>query len=154
MYKRQIMKVSEVRNSEATITDLRQRVDTLFIEIQEGRDPRVIAQQEKAKQVDDLKLIEAKRSLRDMVYGSPLDIEGEFLPDGFIAELRSSERYLRDIQNKCEMLLAELFDLPLHTISAEQVKTVYLKKSRLRQDSVKWRNASFTFNLKLDRVQI
>lgn len=39
-----MMKVNEVCNSEATITGRRQRVDTLFIKIQKGRDLRVVAQ--------------------------------------------------------------------------------------------------------------
>ena len=128
MYKRQLMKVGEARNSEVTISDLRQKVDTLFLEIQEGCDPRIIAQQEAAKLVDNQKLVEAKRSLREMIYGSPSNHEEENLSNGFIAERRPGQRYLIDIKQKCEGLLIELFDQPLHTISTEQVKTVYLKK--------------------------
>lgn len=49
MYKRQLMKVGEARNAEVTISELRQKVDSLFLEIQEGRDPQVIAQKEAIK---------------------------------------------------------------------------------------------------------
>lgn len=128
MYKRQIMKVGEARNAEVTIAELRQKVDSLFLEIQEGRDPQIIAQKEVAKQAENLSLIEAKRSFKDMIHGTPVDGDDEFMPDGFIAERRPSQRYLVDIRNKCEALLVDLLDLPLHSISAEQVKTVYLKK--------------------------
>ena len=63
-----------------------------------------------------------------MIYGTPVDESDECLPDGFIAERRSGQRYLVDIRNKCEVLLVDLLDLPLHSISPEQVKTVYLQK--------------------------
>lgn len=130
MYKRQIMKVSEARNSEATISELRQRVDSLFIDIQEGRDPQVIAQQEIVSQEEDQKLIEAKRSLRDMIFGSPTDSEDEFLADGFIAERRPRKSYQVEIEGKCKGngILVELLDIPLHTLSVDQVKAVYLKR--------------------------
>lgn len=128
MYKRQIMKVGEARNAEITISELRQKVDSLFLEIQEGRDPQVIAQKEAAKQADNRGLIEARRSFKDMIYGTPVDESDECLPDGFIAERRPGQRYLVDIRNKCEVLLVDLLDLPLHSISPEQVKTVYLQK--------------------------
>ena len=128
MYKRQIMRVGEARNAEITISELRQKVDSLFLEIQEGRDPQVIAQKEAAKQADNQGLIEARRSFKDMIYGTPVDGSGECLPDGFIAERRPGQRYLVDIRNKCEVLLVDLLDLPLHSISPEQVKTVYLQK--------------------------
>ena len=128
MYKRQIMRVGEARNTEITISELRQKVDSLFLEIQEGRDPQVIAQKEAAKQADNQGLIEARRSFKDMIYGTPVDESDECLPDGFIAERRPGQRYLVDIRNKCEVLLVDLLDLPLHSISPEQVKTVYLQK--------------------------
>ena len=128
MYKRQIMRVGEARNAEITISELRQKVDSLFLEIQEGRDPQVIAQKEAAKQADNQGLIEARRSFKDMIYGTPVDGSDECLPDGFIAERRPGQRYLVDIRNKCEVLLVDLLDLPLHSISPEQVKTVYLQK--------------------------
>ncbi|MCB1663588.1 MAG: tyrosine-type recombinase/integrase [Pseudomonadales bacterium] len=128
MYKRQIMRVGEARNAEITISELRQKVDSLFLEIQEGRDPQVIAQKEAAKQADNQGLIEARRSFKDMIYGTPVDESDECLPDGFIAERRPGQRYLVDIRNKCEVLLVDLLDLPLHSISPEQVKTVYLQK--------------------------
>ena len=128
MYKRQIMRVGEARNAEITISELRQKVDRLFLEIQEGRDPQVIAQKEAAKQADNQGLIEARRSFKDMIYGTPVDESDECLPDGFIAERRPGQRYLVDIRNKCEVLLVDLLDLPLHSISPEQVKTVYLQK--------------------------
>ncbi len=128
MYKRQIMKVGEARNAEITISELRQKVDSLFLEIQEGRDPQVIAQKEAEKQADNQGLIEARRSFKDMIYGTPVDGSDECLPDGFIAERRPGQRYLVDIRNKCEVLLVDLLDLPLHSISAEQIKTVYLQK--------------------------
>tara|TARA_R110002072_G_scaffold165846_1_gene319088 strand:+ start:60 stop:1250 length:1191 start_codon:yes stop_codon:yes gene_type:complete len=128
MYKRQLMKVGEARNAEITISELRQKVDCLFLEIQEGRDPQVIAKKEAEKQADNLGLIEAKRSFKDMIYGTPIDGSDERIPDGFIAERRPGQRYLVDIRNKCEVLLVDLLDQPLHSISAEQVKTVYLQK--------------------------
>ena len=123
MYKRQLMKVGEARNAEITISELRQKVDSLFLEIQEGRDPQVMAQQ-----ANDHSLIEARRSFKDMIYGTPIDGSDEYMPDGFIAERRPGQRYLVDIRNKCEVLLVDLLDQPLHSISAEQVKTVYLQK--------------------------
>lgn len=63
-----------------------------------------------------------------MIYGTLIDGSDERMPDGFIAERRPGQRYLVDIRNKCEVLLVDLLDQPLHTISAEQVKTVYLQK--------------------------
>lgn len=128
MYKRQLMKVGEARNAEITISELRQRIDCLFLEIQEGRDPQVIAKKEAEKQADNLGLIEAKRSFKDMIYGTPIDGSDERIPDGFIAERRPGQRYLVDIRNKCEVLLVGLLDQPLYSISAEQVKTAYLQK--------------------------
>ena len=128
MYKRQLMKVGEARNAQITISELRQKVDSLFLEIQEGRDPQVIAQQRASKQADEQKLIGAKRSLKDMIYGTPIDESDECMPDGFIAERSPGQRYLVDIKNKCEVLLIDLLGEPLHGISAEQVKTVYLQK--------------------------
>ena len=128
MYKRQLMKVGEARNAEITISELRQKVDSLFLEIQEGRDPQVMAQKEAIKQANDHSLIEARRSFKDMIYGTPIDGSDEYMPDGFIAERRPGQRYLVDIRNKCEVLLVDLLDQPLHSISAEQVKTVYLQK--------------------------
>ena len=128
MYKRQIMKVSEARNSEATISDLRHRVDSLFIEIQEGRDPQLLAQQKIADEIEDQKLIEAKRSLRDMIFGSPTEIDGEFLSNGFIAERRPGEAYLRDIEGKANTLLVDILDTPLFSLSSDQVKAIYLEK--------------------------
>lgn len=107
---------------------MRQKVDSLFLEIQEGRDPQVIAQNEAAKQADNQDLVEARRSLKDMIYGTPVEGSDECLPDGFIAERRPGQRYLVDIRNKCEVLLVDLLDLPLHSISPEQIKTVCLQK--------------------------
>ena len=129
MYKRQIMKVSEARNSGITISDLRQRVDTLFLEIQEGRDPQLIAKQEAADLVNNKKILEAQRFLRDMIYGSPSEQgDEERLLDGFIAERRPGERYLFDIKNKSSQLFSELLDEPLYELSPDRVKGVYLKK--------------------------
>ena len=114
MYKRQIMKVSEARNTGITISDLRQRVDPLFLEIQEGRDPQLIAKQEAADLVNNKKILEAQRFLRDMIYGSPSEQgDEERLLDGFIAERRPGERYLFDIKNKSSRLFSELLDEPL-----------------------------------------
>lgn len=42
LYKRQLMKVGEARNSATTLTELRQRADNLFLEIQNGRDPQLL----------------------------------------------------------------------------------------------------------------
>ncbi len=120
------MKVGEARNAEITISELRQKVDSLFLEIQEGRDPQVMAQKEAAKHADNQGLIEARRSFRDMLYGAAVEGSDECLPEGFIIERRPGQRYLVDIRNKCEVLLVDLLDLPLHSISPEQVKTVYL----------------------------
>lgn len=128
MYKRQLMKVSEARNTEVTISELRQKVDSLFFEIQEGRDPQVIAQKEATEQADEQNLIGVKRSFKDMIYGTPIVGSDERMPDSFIFERRPGQRYLVDIKNKCEVLLIDLLDKPLHGISAEQVKIVYLQK--------------------------
>lgn len=128
MYKRQLMKVGEARNAEITIAELRQKVDRLFLEIQEGRDPQIIAQKKAAKENDDLNLIGAKRPFHDMIYGTPIEGSDERMPDGFVTERRPGQRYLVDIKNKCEVLLVDLLDQPLYRISADQVKTVYLKK--------------------------
>ena len=128
LYKRQIMKVGEARNAEVPISELRQKADSLFLEIQEGRDPQLLAQQLAAEQNNEQQLFSAKRSFRDMIFGSPTGQEGEFLPDGFVAERRPGDRYLIDIKNKCEALLVELLDEPLCSISAEQVKAVYLQQ--------------------------
>ncbi len=128
MYKRQLMKVGEARNAQITIAELRQQVDTLFLDIQEGRDPQVLAKQAAEKQADSQDLLEAMRSFKDMIYGTPIDGSNNYMPDGFIAERRPGQRYLVDIRNKCEVLLADLLDQPLHSISSEQVKTVYLQK--------------------------
>jgi len=128
LYKRQIMKVGEARNSGVSLSELRLRADSMFLEIQEGRDPQVLARQELAKQVNEEALMEVKRSVRDMVYGTPSENKGEFLADSFIAERRPGERYLVDIKGKFEKLLIDLLDEPLYAISAEQVKTVYLQK--------------------------
>uniref|UniRef100_UPI002626FC6C tyrosine-type recombinase/integrase n=1 Tax=uncultured Paraglaciecola sp. TaxID=1765024 RepID=UPI002626FC6C len=128
LYKRQIMKVGEARNAEVPISELRQKADSLFLEIQEGRDPQLLAQKLAAEQANEQQLFAAKRTFRDMIFGSPTGQDGEFLPDGFVAERRPGERYLIDIKNKCEALLVDLLDEPLYSISAEQVKTVYLQK--------------------------
>ena len=128
LYKRQIMKVGEARNAEVPISELRQKADGLFLEIQEGRDPQLLAQQLAAEQANEQQLFEAKRTLREMIFGSPTDNTGEFLPNGFVAERRPGDRYLIDIKNKCEALLADLLDEPLYSISAEQVKTIYLQQ--------------------------
>ena len=124
LYKRQIMKVGEARNAEVPISELRQKADSLFLEIQEGRDPQLLA----VEQANEQLLFAAKRSFRDMIFGSPADQEGEFLPDGFVAERRPGERYLIDIKNKCEALLMDLLDEPLYCITAEEVKAVYLQQ--------------------------
>jgi hypothetical protein len=128
LYKRQIMKVGEARNAEVPISELRQKADSLFLEIQEGRDPHLLAQQLAAEQANEQQLFSAKRSFRDMIFGSPIGQEGEFQPDGFVAERRPGDRYLVDIKNKCEALLVDLLDEPLYSISAEQVKAVYLQQ--------------------------
>ncbi len=128
MYKRQLMKVSAARNAEVTISELRQRADSLFLDIQEGRDPQMIAQKEAAKQANEHSLVEAKRSFIDMIHGTQIDGSDERLSDGFIFERRPGQRYLVDIRNKCEVLLVDLLEQPLHSLSAEQVKTVYLQK--------------------------
>jgi integrase len=128
LYKRQIMKVGEARNADVPISELRQKADSLFLEIQEGRDPQLLAQQLADNEADELKLTEAKRTFRDMIFGSPSDQEGEYLLNGFIAERRPGERYLIDIKNRSAGLLADLLDESLCAISAEQVKTVYLQQ--------------------------
>lgn len=128
LYKRQIMKVGEARNAQVPISELRQKADSLFLEIQEGRDPQLLALQLAAEQANEQQLSEAKRTFRDMVFGTPTDEEGGVLPDGFVAERRPGDRYLIDIKNKCEALLADLLDEPLYSLSAEQVKTVYLRQ--------------------------
>ena len=128
LYKRQIMKVGEARNAQVPISELRQKADSLFLEIQEGRDPHLLAQQLAAEQANEQQLSEAKRTFRDMIFGSPTGKDGEFLPDGFVAERRPGDRYLIDIKNKCEVLLADLLDEHLYRISAEQVKAVYLQQ--------------------------
>ncbi|MEE8059032.1 MAG: tyrosine-type recombinase/integrase [Pseudomonadales bacterium] len=124
-YKRHLMKVGEARNTGVSVSELRKKADTLFLEIQARRDPQMLARQETVKQVAEQQLIQAKRSFRDMIYGSPGDDD---LLNDFIAERRPSERYLNDIKNKCGGLLGDLLDEPLHAITAEQVKTVYLKQ--------------------------
>jgi len=128
LYKRQIMKVGEARNAQVPISALRQKADNLFLEIQEGRDPQLLAQQLAVEQANEQQLSKAKRNFRDMIFGSPTDEGGKFLPDGFVAERRPGDRYLIDIKNKCETLLADLLDEPLYSISAEQVKAVYLQQ--------------------------
>lgn len=128
LYKRQVMKVGEARNAQVPISELRQKADSLFLEIQEGRDPQLLAQQLAAEQANEQQLSEAKRTFRDMIFGSLTGEEGEFLPDSFVAERRPDDRYLIDIKNKCEVLLADLLDEPLYRISAEQVKAVYLQQ--------------------------
>ncbi len=128
MYKRQIMKVGDARNAEVSVADLRQRADSLFLEIQEGHDPKVLALQEAAKEAAELQLVEAKSSLRDMIYGTPIEGSDERLPNGFVVERRPGERYLKDIKNKGEVLLVDLLDEPLYSITPEDVKTVYLKQ--------------------------
>lgn len=127
MYKRQIMKVGDARNAEISVSELRQRADSLFLEIQEGSDPKTLALEEQAKQAQDLQLAEAKRSFRDMIFGSPIENSDERKPDGFIAERRPSKRYQYEIKDKCNNLLGDLLDLPLYSLTPEQVKTVYLK---------------------------
>ncbi|MCG8574240.1 MAG: hypothetical protein MI810_05090, partial [Flavobacteriales bacterium] len=127
MYKRQIMKVGDARNAEISVSELRQRADSLFLEIQEGSAPKTLALAEQAKQAQDLQLAEAKRSFRDMIFGSPAENSDERKPDGFIAERRPSKRYQYEIKDKCNNLLGDLLDLPLYSLTPEQVKTVYLK---------------------------
>ena len=127
IYKRQLMKVGEARNSGATLTELRQQADRLFLEIQEGRDPQLLAKIEAKKQADEEKLSEAKRTLRDMIHGTLCE-DGERMLDGFISERQLSDRYIVDIKHRCELLLLSLMDEPLYLISPEQVKAVYLQQ--------------------------
>ena len=44
---------------------------------------------------------------------------------------RPGQRYLVDIRNKCEVLVVDLLDLPLHSISPEQVKAGLSPESRV-----------------------
>lgn len=128
MYKRQIMKVGDARNAGISVADLRQRADSLFLEIQEGRDPKLLVLEERARQAQEHKLSEAKRSLRDMIFGTPVENSDERLLNGFLAERRPSERYQKEIKNKSESLLVDLMGEPLFSITPDQVKAVYLQK--------------------------
>lgn len=128
MYKRQIMKVGDARNAEISLAHLRKRADSLFLEIQEGRDPKQLALEELARQEGEKQLVGAKRSLRDMIFGTPMDNVDECMRDGFIAERRLSKGYRKEIKDKCNSLLTDLLDVPLYSLTPEQVKVVYLDK--------------------------
>ncbi|MAZ69090.1 tyrosine-type recombinase/integrase [Porticoccus sp.] len=126
MYKRQIMKVGDARNAEISLAHLRKRADSLFLEIQEGRDPKQLALEEQAKQEAEKQLVGAKRALRDMIYGTPMDNGEDRMRDGFIAERRPSKRYQKEIKDKSNSLLFDLLDEPLYSMTPERVKVVYL----------------------------
>lgn len=127
-YKRHLMGVGEARNAKVTLTELRQRADSLFLEIQEGRDPQLLARQAEAERVAEEALVEAKRSLREMIFGMPSVDNPDLMVNGFVSERRPSASYLSDINYLPEHLLGDLMAVSLHAISAEQVKTVYLDK--------------------------
>lgn len=131
LYKRLLMKVGEARNANIPVSELRQKADSLYLDIQKGQDPLLLAQLEANKQAEAEKMAGAMRSFRDMVFGTPIDKAGrerERLADGFIADRRPSASYLQDIHGKCVVLLDRLLDEPLYLITVEQVKSIYLLK--------------------------
>lgn len=126
LYKRHIVNTAEARNSNIQISELRRRSDKLFLDIQSGNDPVEIVRKEKEKLIAEANLTKAKSTLKIMVYGEPLLEEEE--RGGFIAERQPSERYLIDINKIMKGQLLELQERPLYELTAEQVKTLYLKK--------------------------
>jgi integrase len=126
-YKRQLMKVGEARNSATTLTELRQQADNLFLEIQNGRDPQLLAQNAAEQQAREEADSEAKGTLKEMIYGTKSN-NGEVLTNGFISERQLSPRYIWDFERLTRLLLSDLMDEPLYRISPEQIKTVYLQK--------------------------
>lgn len=127
LYKRQLMKVGEARNSATTLTELRQQADNLFLDIQNGRDPQLLAKKAAEQQAREEAHSEAKSSLREMIHGTKSK-SGEVLTNGFIAERQLSPRYIWDIERHSRLLLSDLLDEPLYLISPDQVKTAYLQK--------------------------
>lgn len=107
---------------------MRRKVDRLYLDIQDGLDPLEVAKEKAAQENVDDTLVEAKRSLRDMIYGSVVSGREERLLNGFIAERRPSDRCLIETKYKCDSVLADLMDQPRYTLSAEDVKTLYLRR--------------------------
>ncbi|GJL84050.1 MAG: hypothetical protein DHS20C01_36840 [marine bacterium B5-7] len=128
LYKRQLMKVGEARNSATTLTELRQQADNLFLEIQNGRDPQILAKKAAEQQAKEEVHSAAKASLREMIHGTKSK-SGEVLTNGFISERQLSPRYIWDIERHSRLLLSDLLDEPLYLNSPEQIKTVYLQKA-------------------------
>ncbi len=126
-YKRQLMKVGEARNSATTLTDLRQQADNLFLEIQNGRDPQLLAKKAAEQQAKEEAHSAAKATLKEMIYGTKAK-NGEALTNGFVTERQLGAKYLWDIERHSRLLLSDLLDEPLYLITPEQVKTVYLNK--------------------------
>ena len=128
MYKRQIMKVSEARNSEATISDLRHRVDSLFIEIQEGRDPQLLAQQKVADEIEDQKLI------KDVALNSCEQIEEDFERREKVVKL-SSDILNSNVEPVLRKIKAAQYGLDLHEI--KQVLTALYQTGLIDKDARK-----------------
>ncbi|PCJ22897.1 MAG: site-specific recombinase [SAR86 cluster bacterium] len=126
-YKRLIMQVGEAKNAGVAISELRQKADTLYLEIQSGRDPKLVLKQQEVKLQEGHFLKEAKRSLKAMIYGNAASKDGGAWADGFIKERRPGERYLEDIEHRCGVLLKCLYNEPLYLLTPERVKEVYLE---------------------------
>lgn len=126
LFKRQIMKVGDARNSQTSLTELRHQADSLFLDIRDGQDPIALEKQHQALKEREKDAGVAKRSAREMMFGTVVDGSEECEVDGFIVERRPSVSYMRDIQQKFAVLLSGLLDYPLCEISAEQVKKEYL----------------------------
>lgn len=126
-YKRLIMQVAEAKNAGISISELRQRADTLYLEIQSGRDPKMLEEQNVVKLKQEYFLLEAKRTLMDMLYGNPASKNSGVWADGFIKERRPGKRYLEDIKTRCGVLLHDLYNEPLYSLTPERIKEVYLK---------------------------
>lgn len=130
LYKRQIMKVSDARNTQLSLTTLRQKADNLFLDIVEGRDPQLIALQTALTAENEKLLAQAKQTIGLMIFG-PLGkvSESQKYTVGFIAERGPSKSYLKDIEGVCRTVFADVIDTPLYAISTQQVTMVYLKQA-------------------------
>lgn len=128
-YKRQISKISEARNLGLSLSDLRFQADALFRDIQGGNDPLLLAAVAQKNEEKARNLREAQRSLRDMLYGTCAKGTGNrSLTDSFVSDRTPSKRYLEDIDKAMKNHLNTLADVPLHSISPEQVKHLYQSK--------------------------
>jgi len=130
-YKRQIMKIGDARNTKMPIGELRKKADNLYLDIVAGRDPLLVAANQAHELGEEEKLADAKQTTREMIFGANgiINEDSNNYTSSFIAERSPSDSYITEIERSCKGTLSDLMSLPLHSLTHEQVKLVYLKQA-------------------------